>query len=438
MVSYPPSIDALAAAIDDGSLPRPLLVEIARRTVAAWREDGTGDPTERARHEVQSLGRRRGRVINATGVLLHTNLGRAPLHPAATAAAAAASADYSPLEMDLDTGLRGGRGSYAHSLVMALTGAEAALVVNNNAGALLLAIAALAGGGEVVVSRGELIEIGGSFRLPEIVAAAGARSVEVGTTNRTRAADYRKALAPATGAVLKVHPSNYRVEGFTEEVSYRDLAEIAAQAGVPFVADVGSGLLDERAPWIAGPPPAWLAGEPGMRQVLEAGAGLALCSGDKLLGGPQAGIVAGRADLVARLASHPLARTVRIGGPQLAALAATLDLYAAGRAAEIPFWKMASLPAAHLEGRCRAVMDAAGIGMIATDRSLPGAGSAPGKGIPGPVIVLPGGDAARIRLLGGDPPVVARLDRERLVVDLRAVAPADDAVLARALATACR
>ncbi|HAX80962.1 MAG TPA: L-seryl-tRNA(Sec) selenium transferase, partial [Actinobacteria bacterium] len=185
MVSYPPSIDALAAAIDDGSLPRPLLVEIARRAVAMWRDDRAGDPTERARHEMQSLARRRGRVINATGVLLHTNLGRAPLHAEATAAAAAASADYTPLEMDLDTGQRGGRGRYAHSLVMALTGAEAALVVNNNAGALLLAIAALASGGEVVVSRGELIEIGGSFRLPEIVAAAGARSVEVGTTNRT-------------------------------------------------------------------------------------------------------------------------------------------------------------------------------------------------------------------------------------------------------------
>jgi L-seryl-tRNA(Ser) seleniumtransferase len=438
MVSYPPSIDALAAAIDDGSLPRPLLVEIARRTVAAWREDAAGDPTDRARLEVQSLARRRGRVVNATGVLLHTNLGRAPLHPAATAAAAAAASDYSSLEMDLDTGQRGGRGSYAHSLVAALTGAEAALVVNNNAGALLLAIAALASGKEAVVSRGELIEIGGSFRLPEIVAAAGARSVEVGTTNRTRAADYRKALSSATGVVLKVHPSNYRVEGFTEEVSYRDLGEITAKAGVPLVADVGSGLLDERVPWVEGPPPAWLAGEPGMRQVLEAGAGLALCSGDKLLGGPQAGIIAGRVDLVARLARHPIARAVRAGGAQLAALAATLDLYASGRASEIPFWKMASLPAAQLEERCRSVVEAAGVGTIVVDRSLPGAGSAPGHGIPGPVIALPGGDAARLRLLGGNPPMVARLDRDRLVVDLRAVDPADDAALARALATACR
>jgi L-seryl-tRNA(Ser) seleniumtransferase len=438
MVSYPPSIDALAAAIDDGALPRAVVIEIARRAVAAWREDGAGDPTERARREVQSLARHRGRVINATGVLLHTNLGRAPLHPAATAAAAAAAADYSPLEMDLETGHRGGRGRYAHTLVAALTGAEAALVVNNNAGALMLAIAALAGGGDAVVSRGELIEIGGSFRLPEIVAAAGARSIEVGTTNRTRAADYRKVLSPATGVVLKVHPSNYRVEGFTEEVTYRDLGEIAAKAGIPFVADLGSGLLDERVPWLEGPPPAWLAGEPGMRQVLEAGADLVLCSGDKLLGGPQAGIIAGRADLVAQLAIHPMARTVRIGAGALAALATTLDLYASGRGAEIPFWKMAALPAAHLEERCRSVVDAAGVGTIVLDRSLPGAGSAPGKGIPGPVIALPGGDDARLRLLGGDPPVVARLDRDRLVVDLRAVAPADDAAVAKALVIACR
>jgi L-seryl-tRNA(Ser) seleniumtransferase len=438
MVSFPPSVDALAAAIDDGSLPRPVLIEIARRTVAAWRDDPVGDPTERARHEVGLITRRRGRVINATGVLLHTNLGRAPLHPDAIAAAAAAAGDYSPLEMDLATGQRGGRGAYLHTLVAAATGAEAALVVNNNAGALMLAIAALAGGREVVVSRGELIEIGGSFRLPEIVAAAGARSVEVGTTNRTRLADYRKAVSAATGALLKVHPSNYRVEGFTAEVTYRELAEFADVSGVPLVADVGSGLLDERVPWISGPPPPWLAGEPGMRQVLEAGAGLALCSGDKLLGGPQAGIVAGRAELVARLGAHPMARSVRAGGMQLAALAATLELYTSGRGGEIPFWRMAALTAAELETRSGELIAAAGVGAVVTDRSLPGAGSAPGHGIPGPVIALPGGDAARLRLLAADPPVVARLDRDRLLVDLRAVPPADDPALARALAAACR
>jgi L-seryl-tRNA(Ser) seleniumtransferase len=376
--------------------------------------------------------------MNASGVLLHTNLGRAPLHPDAVSAAARAATHYTSLEMDLAAGTRGGRGEYAHGLICALTGAEAALVVNNNAGALLLAVAALAGGREVVVSRGELIEIGGSFRLPEIVAAAGARSREVGTTNRTRLGDYRSAMTAATGALLKVHPSNYRVEGFTTEATYRDLAALGASGGVPFVGDLGSGLLDERVSWLGGTPPTWLEGEPGMRQVLEAGADLVLCSGDKLLGGPQAGIVAGKSVTVAALTAHPLARAVRIGGPPLAALAATLDLYARGRGGEIPFWRMASLPARELERRSEDVVAGAGVGSVVPGQSLPGAGSAPGRGIPGPVIALPGGEAARRALLDGEPPVLARLERDQLVVDLRAVEPSDDPILIEAISTACR
>jgi L-seryl-tRNA(Ser) seleniumtransferase len=439
MASHPPSVDALAASIDDGTLPRLLLVEVARRTIAEWRADGSGDLEERARRAAAALGRHdRTRVINATGVLLHTNLGRAPLHPEAVAAAADAAAGYSPLEMDLDTGTRGGRGRYATSLAAALCGAEAALMVGNNAGALLLAIAALAGGREVVVSRGEMIEIGGSFRLPEIVAAGGARSVEVGTTNRTRIGDYRTALGAASGAILKVHPSNYRVEGFTEEVSYRDLAGVATGAGVPFVADIGSGLLDERVPWIAGSPPGWLAGEPGARQIIDAGADLVLFSGDKLLGGPQAGIIVGRAALVARLAAHPIARAVRIGGPPLAALAATLRLYAEGRGAEIPFWAMAAITAGDLASRCRHLVASAGVGTVVEDRSLPGAGSVPGRGIPGPVVAVPGGAEIRHRLLAADPPIVTRLEKDRIVVDLRAVDPGDDDRVAGALTAACR
>ncbi|MBI5156882.1 MAG: L-seryl-tRNA(Sec) selenium transferase [Acidimicrobiia bacterium] len=439
MASHPPSVDALAASIDDGALPRVLLVEVARRTIAEWRVDGRGDVTERARRAAAALARRhRSRVINATGVLLHTNLGRAPLHPEAVAAAAAAARSYSPLEMDLDTGARGGRGRYATTLAAALCGAEAALIVGNNAGALLLAIAALAGGREVIVSRGEMIEIGGSFRLPEIVAAGGARSIEIGTTNRTRLADYRKALGPGTGAILKVHPSNYRVEGFTEEVSYRDLAGLAADAAVPFVADIGSGLLDERAPWTAGSPPAWLAGEPGARQLVDAGADLVLFSGDKLLGGPQAGIIVGRAAIVERLAAHPLARAVRVGGVPLAALSATLHLYAEGRGGEIPFWAMAAIPAETLARRCHRLVEAAGVGTVVEDRSLPGAGSVPGRGIPGPVVAIAGGDEIRSRLLAAEPPIVARLDRDRVVVDLRAVDPGDDAFVAGALTAACR
>jgi len=439
MASHPPSVDALAASIDDGALPRLLLVEVARRTIAEWRADGRGDVTERARRAAAALARRhRSRVINATGVLLHTNLGRAPLHPEAVAAAAAAGTGYSPLEMDLDTGTRGGRGRYATSLAAALCGAEAALIVGNNAGALLLSIAAVAGGREVVVSRGEMIEIGGSFRLPEIVAAGGARSIEIGTTNRTRLGDYRKALGPATGAILKVHPSNYRVEGFTEEVSYRDLAGLAADAGVPFIADIGSGLLDERAPWLAGSPPAWLAGEPGARQIIDAGADLVLFSGDKLLGGPQAGIIVGRAAMVERVAAHPVARAVRIGGVPLAALAATLQIYAEGRGSEIPFWAMTAIPTDTLVRRCHRLVEVAGVGVVVDDRSLPGAGSVPGRGIPGPVVAIPGGDDIRRRLLAAEPPIVVRLDKDRVVVDLRAVDPTDDAFVAGALSAACR
>lgn len=440
MPPHPPSVDALAASLDDGTLPRAVLVDIARTAIAGWRADGEGDPADRAATAARVLARRRSRrVVNATGVLLHTNLGRAPIHPAAAQAEAAAAAGYTPLEMDLVTGTRGGRGAHAAALVRAVTGAEAALVVNNNAGALLLTVAALAGGREAVMSRGEQIEIGGSFRLPEIVAAAGARGIEVGTTNRTRIKDFASAIGPATGVLLKVHPSNYRVEGFTAEVSYRDLAALGRERGVPMVADIGSGLLDERVPWITGDPPAWLEGEPGARQTLDAGADLVLFSGDKLLGGPQAGIVAGRRDLVTRLAEHPLARAVRIGGAPLDALAATLDLYAAGRGAEIPFWAMATIPAEVLRTRAEALVAAAGVGRVVEDRSLPGAGSVPGRGIPGPIVAIDGaGETHRRLLLDAEPPIVTRLDRDHLVVDLRAVDPEDDRLVADALTAACR
>jgi L-seryl-tRNA(Ser) seleniumtransferase len=417
-------------------------VEVARRAIAAWRADPGGpDASERALGEVRTLRLLRpGRVLNATGVLLHTNLGRALLDPTAGAAERQAAEGYTALEFDLAGGARGGRGSYVRALLSAVTGAEAALVVNNNAGALLLTVAALASGREAVVSRGELIEIGGSFRLPELMAAAGATLVEVGTTNRTRASDYVRAIGPRTGLVLKVHPSNYRIEGFAEEVGYGALAEIAAEAGVPFAADVGSGLLDARAPWLAGPPPVWLGGEPAVRQTLALGADLVMFSGDKLLGGPQAGIVIGGAAHIDALARHPVARAVRIDGPRLAALGATLEAYAAGRAGELPFWQAASLGAEELESRSRAVITAAGLAAtIVTDRSLPGAGSVPGHGIPGPVILIPGtGEQAWRRLLRNEPPVVARRDDRGLMIDLRSVAPADDETVAAALEAACR
>jgi L-seryl-tRNA(Ser) seleniumtransferase len=434
-------VDALATDLEDTGLARTVLVGLARQAIADWRADpGGAPPADVARRLAEALARRRPhRVINATGVLLHTNLGRAPLAGPAAEAAAAAGSGYSPLEFDLATGKRGGRGAYVRHLVAALTGAEDALVVNNNAGALFLTLAAIAGGREAIVSRGELIEIGGSFRLPSLMAASGALLVEVGTTNRTRQSDYRAACGPDSALILKVHPSNYRIEGFTEEVGYGDLAAAAHEAGVPFAADVGSGLLDARVPWLEGPPPSWLAAEPAVRQTLESGADLVMFSGDKLLGGPQAGIVAGRGDLIADMAHHPIARAVRLDGHRMAALAATLELYAAGRGAEIPFWQMASIPQQVLEDRSSKVAEAIGNrAAVEPGRSLPGAGSVPGEGIPGPVIAIPVPRRAWMALLSAEPPIVARYDNDRLIVDLRAVDPDDDAGIAGTLADTCR
>jgi L-seryl-tRNA(Ser) seleniumtransferase len=443
MVSRPPSVDALAAALDDGSLPRALLVEVARRSIESWRAAGEGpDPETLAASQLDRLRRLRPRrVINATGVLLHTNLGRAPMAREAVETAAASAAAATPLEFDLASGRRGRRGAFALELATTVTGAEAALIVNNNAGALYLTIAALAGSGAVVVSRGEQIEIGGSFRLPDLMAATGARMLEVGTTNRTRIEDYRRACGPETALLLKVHPSNYRVEGFVSEVGYHELASLAGESGIPFAADVGSGLLDARVPWIDGPPPAWLAEEPAVRQTLEDGADLVMFSGDKLLGGPQAGIAVGRADLIGRMAKHPVARALRIDGPRLDAVAVTLEMYAAGRAGELPFWRAATTSAAALEERCRRIIDESGVegAEIAMGVSLPGAGSVPGKGIPGPVVVIPDPPHEAWRaLLDLTPPIVARRDDRGLVIDPRSVEPADDGAVATGLAATCR
>jgi L-seryl-tRNA(Ser) seleniumtransferase len=309
------------------------------------------------------------------------------------------------------------------------------LAVNNNAAALILVLAALAGGGSAAVSRGELIEIGGSFRLPDIMAVSGATLVEVGTTNRTRRSDY-EAVAADVRLVLKVHPSNYRVEGFAEQATWAELADVAARAGIPFVADVGSGLLDIRVPWLSGGPPPWLDGEPGVRQTLESGASLVVFSGDKLLGGPQAGLVVGERKLVRAVANHPLARALRTDAATQAALAATLELYASGRGNEIPFWHMATLDYAGLERRHEAVVGEAGVAAeVVADASLPGAGSVPGKTIPSPAIRVSGrADDSWHRLLAADPPIVARRRDDALFVDLRTVDPADDTVVAKALA----
>ena len=402
------------------------------------------DPTVDAEGEAMRLAfallatRQRG-VLNATGVILHTNLGRAPLDPAAASAATTAATGYTNLELDLGTGERGGRTSYATALLRALTGAEDALVVNNNAGALFLTLIAMASGREVPVSRGELIEIGGSYRLPELMASTGCRLVEVGTTNRTRISDYADALGPSTALLLKVHPSNYRIEGFAADAKLDELADLAHENGLPLVFDAGSGLLDERTPWLPGAPPAWLAGEPGVAQSLTAGADLVLFSGDKLLGGPQAGIVVGNADLIAGLRRHPVTRAMRVDGPTLAALETTLDAYADRTAAQLPLWQMATLDQSTLRTRCESVASAVAVATVVDGASTIGAGSVPGARIPGPVIeVNVPADAAYARLLAGNPPIAARREAGKLVIDLRTVPPEADTVVATALAEACR
>jgi L-seryl-tRNA(Ser) seleniumtransferase len=366
-------------------------------------------------------------VINAAGVVVHTNLGRAPLSSAARAAVDAA-AGYCDLEYDLVTGARGSRGARLEPLLVEATGAEAGVAVNNAAAALVLVLAALAPGREVLVSRGELVEIGGSFRLPEIMAASGARLVEVGTTNKTRAGDYRGG-EPAL--LLKVHPSNYRLSGFVAEASVAELAAVARKRGVPLVHDVGSGLLDDR-----GDP--WLAGEPSVRGSLRDGADLVLCSGDKLLGGPQAGLLVGRGDLVDACRTHPLARALRLDKLRIAALVVTLEAHLRGAAAsEVPVWQALDGDAEALARRVADVAAAVGA-TVAEGFTLVGGGAAPDRRVPSPVVrvVCARPDAVAARLRAGDPPVVARVDDGALWLDLRTVEPASDALLVRCVADA--
>jgi len=430
-----PSVDALAGRLaDEFAVPRVLAVVIARDAIEAARTSilagGVADPASDAGDRLTALTASRLRtVVNATGVLLHTNLGRAPYRQEPVPF-------YGNLEFDLATGARGRRGGYLRDLIASVTGAGAALVVNNNAGALFLALAAIAGrDGRVAVSRGELIEIGGSFRLPELMAASGALLVEVGTTNRTRASDFLD--APGTlDSILKVHPSNYRVEGFTEEVPFSDMSGIARRLGAPFVADIGSGLLDVDTPWIVGGPPRWLGGEPGVRQTLEQGADIVLFSGDKLLGGPQAGIAVGRTDLIERMAHHPIARALRINTPTIVSLTAVFETYANGDAATLPFWTMATAPGEDIAVRTRRVLEASGVaGSIVDGESLPGAGSVPGLSIPTPVLRLDGGaDRTWKALIEHDPPVVTARRNGMISVNLRSVPPDDDGVVTSALA----
>jgi L-seryl-tRNA(Ser) seleniumtransferase len=389
------------------------------------------------------------RVVNATGVVLHTNLGRAPLSPAARRAVAAA-AGSTTVEYDLAAGTRGSRTAHLGELAAELCGTEAATVVNNGAAALLLVLAAVAGGGEVVVSRGELIEIGGSFRLPDVMGVSGARMREVGTTNRTRLGDYRDAVGPDTRLLLKAHRSNFRLVGFTQDVEVAELAALAAETGVPVVYDVGSGLIRD-----AGDGPlAVLADEPSVHAAVRAGADLVVFSGDKLLGGPQAGIVAGRAELVRRCARHPLARALRVDKLQRAALEATLRAHLrAAVPTDVPTIAMLTADVAELTRRAEAVaaqigdaltggVDGGGHGPATVEvvelASVVGGGALPGVELPSAGLAITGDDpdALAARLRHGDPPVIARIADGRVLLDLRTVAPDEDAELVAALRAA--
>jgi L-seryl-tRNA(Ser) seleniumtransferase len=373
-----------------------------------------------------------GPVINATGVILHTNLGRAPLSEDALDAIVQASRGYSDLELDLETGKRGSRQASVERLLCQITGARAAMVVNNNASAVLLGLAAVAGGKQVIVSRGEALEIGGGFRIPDVLRQSGAELVEVGTTNRTYVKDYQSALSESTGAILSVHTSNFRVTGFTHSPGLAELVELGGTAGIPVLHDLGSGCpLDTSA--------FGLAHEPMPQESIAAGVSLAFFSGDKLLGGPQAGIIAGDPDLVREVSRHPMARAVRIDKLSMAALSATLLHYVSDEATQkVPIWRMIAEPPAALEARANKWKESLGQPCEVVDGlSTIGGGSLPGEVLPTSLLSLeatglPGGaDALATRLRRGAPPIVSRIEDERVLLDPRTVLPEqDDALLA--------
>ena len=419
-----PSVDRLATAV-------------ARAELQARREElldagGSGDddaPVDLVARARARLRPHLRRVLNATGVVVHTNLGRAPLAVEAQAAVAAAANGYSNLELDLATGERGFRHAHVEELLRELTGAEAAMAVNNCAAAVLLAAAALAGGRATIVSRGQLIEIGGGFRIPEVLAAAGTRLVEVGTTNRTRRADYEKALAGGgenVGAILRAHPSNFRTVGFVEEVGIEALCDL----GVPVIDDVGSGVLADDMQL--------LAEEPAVRRSVRAGAALTAFSGDKLLGGPQAGVLVGTRTAIEACRRHPLARAVRMDKLSLAALEATLALYrdpAAARRA-LPVLAMLDADDATLRRRAHELAYATG-GTVVDSTAKVGGGALPLLELPGPAVALDpgpaGADALAAQLRAGDPAVVGRIHDGRLLLDPRTLSDDEAREVARAV-----
>ena len=441
-----PSVDSLLndPALEDLAqrYPRPYIVEVARKRVAAARASILNGYRETLDISVESLvsdilddvrnlwGPSPTRLINATGVIIHTNLGRAPLSDAAAHAARSAALGYSDLEYDLATAGRGSRHQHVSSLLSAVTGAESGIAVNNNAAAALLALSTLAGhGGDVVVSRSEAVEIGGGFRVPDVMAQSGANLVDVGTTNRTYARDYEAAIGPNTSAILKVHRSNFAISGFVHEDPLIDIVEVANRHNVPLIHDLGSGcLIDTK-----------LFGfdhEPTVQESIQAGANLTLFSGDKLLGGPQAGIIVGNTELVERVSRHPLARAVRIDKMTLAALNSTLRSYVRGAALEeIPIWRMMSTPLQELEEVAFSWSHQIQSEVV-EGRTAIGGGSAPGQTLPTKRLMITvdtSADKIADNLRGNEPPIIGRIEDERFFIDPRTVLPEERQTVSDAL-----
>ena len=424
-----PSVDRVLADPRLADVSRPLALAAARAALERARDEirAGGDPGDLVEATLAELAAARRpslrRVLNATGVLIHTNLGRAPLARSALARVVEVGGSYSNLEYDLEAGARGSRQDHLIGLLQRITGAEASLVVNNNAAAVMLALAALAEGREVIVSRGELIEIGDGFRIPDVLARSGARLVEVGTTNRTRVADYERAIGPETAVILRVHQANFRVVGFTEQPELAQLAEVARRAGLPLVDDLGSGALSA------------IGDESTAAASLAAGADLVCFSGDKLLGGPQAGILAGRADLIERLRRHPLQRALRADKLTLAALEGTLALALDPERArsEIPVLRMLAEPVVAVRERAERLAGLVG-GEVEETVARAGGGALPLAELPSFACAIE--EALFDPLRAGEPPVVGIVRDGRLLLDVRALADSEIDEVAAAVAAA--
>ena len=444
-----PSVDTVLSdpAVRDVTiqLDRAIITQLVRESVDHVRSRILGDhlpedPMTAVREHLQMLAERvvsprLHEVINGTGVIVHTNLGRAPVSRSAAEAMSLAASRYTPLELQIDSGKRGGRMSEISEMLRLLTGADASLVVNNNAAAVMLALSELCAGKEVILSRSQAVEIGGGFRIPDVLAQSGATLIEVGTTNKTYVRDYEREISDATGALLTVHWSNFRIIGFTAQPDQSELAELADRHHIPLIEDLGSGSLLDTAPY-------GLPHEPTVTESIRDGVDVVCFSGDKLLGGPQAGIISGRKDLIERITAHPLARAMRADKTALAGIAETLRHYVKGEALEqVPVWQMMSASSAYLRLRCEdwiyQLSETEGVSIVETSSTI-GGGSLPDEVIPswGLAIDTPHPDKLARALRTGTPSIMPHIDHDRLIIDARTVLPGQDSALVDGLTRA--